>query len=665
MKRVYLTILALSVVSAVFAQEQTTQPAPVGAYDQHETFNPYFYTAAHGNEYRSASGAPGPKYWQNHADYKINVKLDTVAQTLSGTVSINYKNNSPDKLGYLWLQLDQNIYRKSSRSEATTHTVPGKRWASLEAFSGGYDIKKVSIQKKGKLIDPEFIISDTRVRINLPEALKGGGDSVNIVITYSFPIPEYGTDRMGRKRFKDGWVYEIAQWFPRLAVYDDIHGWDTLPYLGAGEFYLEYGNLDYTITAPSNLIIVGSGLLLNPSEVLAKPLQERLAKAAASDATVAIRTEADLNNPASLITDKKELSWHFKINNSRDVAWAASKAFLWDAARINLPSGKKALAQAVYPAEAKGPEAWGGATESVKQVIEYYSNKWYEYPYPVATNVGGAVGGMEYPGLVFCHAGPGQGRVWGVTNHEFGHNWFPMIVGSNERRYTFMDEGFDTFINGLNAIEHNANAPAANVRKQPDVYTAAQTTFGTTEEPSISYEDVLQFQRIGTDAYRKPALALSLLRSEVVGEKLFDIAFKNYIKQWAFKHPTPDDFFRSIENGTGEDLGWFWRSWFFNTWKLDQAVTGLTYIDNDPSKGSVISIKNLGKIVMPVTLEIKESGGKTSRIKLPAEVWQRGADWSFDYKSTALIESVTIDPDHKYPDINPANNVFKPAGTIK
>ncbi|MES2063620.1 MAG: M1 family metallopeptidase [Bacteroidota bacterium] len=658
MKRIYLAILALSAASGAFAQEQK---APAGVYDQHETFNPYFYTTANGNEYRSASGAPGPKYWQNRADYKINVKLDTVEQTLSGTVSINYKNNSPDKLGYVWLQLDQNIYRKDSRSEATTHTVPGKRWASPESFTGGYDIKKISIQSKGKLTEPEFIISDTRVRINLPKELKAGGDSVNIVITYSFPIPEYGTDRMGRKRFRDGWVYEIAQWFPRLAVYDDIHGWDTLPYLGAGEFYLEYGNLDYTITAPSNLIIVGSGGLLNATEVLAKPLQERLRKAAASDATVAIRTEADFNNPGSQVGGKAELSWHFKINNSRDVAWAASKAFLWDAARINLPSGKKALAQAVYPAEAKGPEAWGGATESVKQVIEYYSNKWFEYPYPVATNVGGSVGGMEYPGLVFCHAGSGPGRVWGVTNHEFGHNWFPMIVGSNERRHTFMDEGFDTFINGLNAKEHNAGLPAANGRKQQDIYTTAQTTFGAAEEPSVSYEDVLQFQRIGTDAYRKPALALSLLRSEVIGEKLFDLAFKNYIREWAFKHPTPDDFFRSIENGTGEDLGWFWRSWFFNTWKLDQAVTGVTYVDNDPSKGAVISIKNLEKIVMPVTLDIKETGGKTSRIKLPVEVWQRGADWNFNFKSGAVIESVTIDPDHKYPDINPANNVFKPA----
>lgn len=645
------------------AQQKNAVPEQVGVYNQHETFAPNFYSSR-GSDYRSASGAPGPKYWQNRADYKINVHLDTAVQRISGQVSINYKNNSPDQLGFLWLQLDQNIYRKDSRSEATTHTIPGKRWSSLENFNGGYQIAKVEIEKKGKIIVPEFIISDTRLRINLPEALKAYGDSVKINITYAFPIPEYGTDRMGRKQSKDGWIYQIAQWFPRLAVYDDVTGWDTLPYLGAGEFYLEYGDIDYAITAPSNLIIVGSGGLINPTEVLAKPLIDRLAAAAKSKTTVAIRTEEDFNNPNSQIKNKKELTWHFKIKNSRDVAWAASKGFLWDAGQIELPSGKKALAQAVYPVEGKGAESWGGAVESVKQVIEYYSNTLFEYPWPVATSVGGSIGGMEYPGLIFCSVRPGStGKTWGITNHEFGHNWFPMIVGSNERRYTFMDEGFDSFVNGLNAKQYYAGVqqPEAGRRPQQDLYTVTQTMFGPAQEPSNSYQDVIQFERIGTDTYRKPALALSLLRSEVVGEKLFDLAFKNYVKNWAFKHPTPDDFFRSIENGTGEDLGWFWRGWFLNAWQLDQAVTDLKYVDNDPKKGSVITVKNLGKIVMPVNLEIKEIGGKAERIKLPAEVWQRGGTWSFKYRSTDKVESVTIDPDRIYPDINPKNNVLIPA----
>jgi len=375
------------------------------------------------------------------------------------------------------------------------------------------------------------------------------------------------------------------------------------------------------------------------------------------------------------------------MTSSRDVAWAASSAFMWDASRIDLPSGKKILAQAVYSADAKDPENWGGATESVKQVIEYYSKTLFEFPWPVATAVGGNLGGMEYPGIIFCSArAGGSGRAWSICNHEFGHNWFPMLVGSNERRYTFMDEGFDTFINGLNAKQHVTPTPiappvaapttgtagAAGARRggggggggarggAQDMYSIAQTYYGPEEEPIISYEDVLQFGRIGVEGYRKPSIALNLLRNDVVGEKLFDMAFRNYVKLWAFKHPTPDDFFRVMENGTGEDLGWFWRGFFFNTWKLDQAVTTVTYVDKaDPAKGISITVKNLGKIAMPVTVEVKEEGGATGRLKLPVEIWQRGDTWTFPYASKGKVISVTLDPDKAYPDINPGNNVFK------
>ena len=675
MKKFYLTFASLLFAFlGAHAQYEPGKPGNGMGYDQHETFNPYFYNQVKGTEYRSANGAPGPKYWQNHPDYKIVARLDTVTNMLTGTVTITYKNNSPDVLGFLWLQVDQNLFKADSRSNETTHTPTGQRFSSRPDFVGGYNIKSITVQKSGKSEPVEWVFSDTRMRVNLPRPVKGGGDSVKLVISYSFPIPAYGVDRMGKKYTKDGTEYQFAQWYPRMCVYDDIRGWDTLPYLGAGEFYLEYGDFDYTVTTPANMVVVGSGALVNSAEVLTKTVQERLAKAALSDKTINIRSQSDINNPAAQPAGKKELTWHFKMHSSRDVAWAASSAFMWDAARINLPSGKKALAQAVYGADAKDPESWGGATESVKQVIEYYSNTLYEFPWPVATAVGGNLGGMEYPGIIFCSGRPGGGRAWSIVNHEFGHNWFPMLVGSNERRYTFMDEGFDTFINGLNAKQHVTPAPAIPPVGAPagargggggrgaaqDMYSIAQTYYGPAEEPIISYEDVLQFGRIGVEGYRKPSIALNLLRNDVVGEKLFDMAFKNYVKLWAFKHPTPDDFFRVMENGTGEDLGWFWRGFFFNTWKLDQAVTAVTYIDKaDPAKGISITVKNLGKIAMPVTVEVKEEGGTTGRIKLPVEIWQRGDTWTFPYASKGKVISVTLDPDKAYPDINPANNVFK------
>ncbi len=627
--------------------------AQTSIYDNHEAFKPGFYSYP-GTDFRSASGAPGPKYWQNKTNYTINVTLDTLNKTIQGSVKLQYRNNSPDLLPFIWLHLDQNIYSKQSRSEATTHTVPGKRWANLANFDGGYKLGKITITQAGKTYSPDYTISDTRLKLNLAQPLAANGAEVEIKIDYSFVIPEYGTDRMGRKLTKNGWIYEIAQWYPKTAVYDDIRGWDTLPYLGAGEFYLGYGDIDFSITAPAGLIIAGSGELLNPQEVLSPVQLARLKQAAGSDRAVNIRTAEEVEEDLKPTAAKKQLTWHFKIKQARDAAWAASTAFIWDAQRINLPSGKPSLAQAVYPVESKGDTAWSKATEYVKYVIEHYSNKWYEYPYPSATNVAGSVGGMEYPGIVFCNLRSKQAGLFGVTNHEFGHTWFPMIVGSNERRYTFMDEGFNTFINGISSAAYENGK---YIRKQ-DVYQQAPLTFGPTAEPSYTFQDVLQFQRIGTDSYRKPALALSLLRSEVVGEKLFDEAFKSYIHNWAFKHPVPEDFFRTIENGTGEDLGWFWRSWFLNAWKLDQAVTDVRYADDQEGREIIITVENLQKMVMPVTLEIKLANGQSERVKLPAEIWQRGSRWTFRKAVTGKVLSVTLDPDRKYPDIDPSNNVF-------
>ena len=632
------------------AGELSAQTPSNSRFDQHKAFDPLFYPS-NGTVYRSAGGSPGEKYWTNRADYTIHTVLDTVGHALSGDVVVTYTNNSPDELPFLWLQLDQNIYRQDSRGEYT-NPVTGGRWSNLK-FTDGDVIRSVTILRDGKEIKADFLISDTRMQIKLPESLRGAGGIIRFRINYSFSIPEYGTDRMGRQSTRNGWIYEIAQWYPRMEVYDDVYGWNVLPYLGQGEFYLDYGNIDYTITAPSNLVVAGSGELLNPAEVLTPAQLSRLAKARASDQTVFIRTVAEVADGSGHLP-KATLTWHFRCNQTRDVAWAASRAFVWDAARINLPGDKKALAQSVYPVESADAKAWGRSTEFVKGCIELYSSEWYPFTYPVATNVAGLVAGMEYPGIVFCSSGERNGGLWEVTNHEFGHNWFPMIVGSNERKYAWMDEGFNTFINGVDTKVFNKG----EFFHKEDAQRAASYMFNERSEPIFTIPDVIQGANLGTAAYSKPAMALDLLRKYVLGEKRFDFAFRAYVKRWAFKHPTPWDFFHCMENAGGEDLGWFWRGWILHNWKLDQGVKDVKYAENDPAKGAIITIENLEEMAMPVVLAIQQENGKVDTLVLPVEIWQHGPVKAFAYPSTSKIKSISIDPEHEFPDINPNNNVW-------
>ena len=641
MKKLYLSFLTSLLVMIAVAQSK---------YNQHEAFAPNFYPQS-GTEFRSASGAPGPRYWQNRADYKISCTLDTATHNISGDVEINYTNNSPDNLNFLWLQLDQNIYQASSRGSATTTQIGG-RWANGD-FTQGDVIKAVTIDAGGKKYTPKFTVSDTRMQVWLQEALKGSGEKVKLNITYGFTVPEYGTDRMGRLKTRNGMIYELGQWFPRMAVYDDIQGWNVLPYLGAGEFYLEYGDLEYSITAPSNMIIVGSGELQNEKEVLTPAQQKRLADARNSDKTVVLRTADEVADPKVRLA-AANLTWKFKIQNARDVAWAASHAFVWDAARINLPSGRKALAMSAYPVESIKRNGWQRSTEMVKGSIEFNSNSWYEFPYPVATNVAGIISGMEYPGIVFCSNNDSGSGLWGVTDHEFGHTWFPMIVGSNERKYAWMDEGFNTFINELSTKAFNKGefAAPAFVSKEDE----AKDMFAKSMDPLMTIPDAMQQENWGTASYSKPAEMLKALRDVVLGPERFDAAFREYIRRWAFKHPTPWDFFHTIENVGGEDLAWFWRGWVFNNWQLDQAVTNVTYVEDKPENGGIITIENLGQMVMPVDVLVKESNGKEQHLHLPVEVWQRGSAWAFSVPTTSKITDVVLDPDNKLLDINRQNN---------
>ena len=640
--------------------DQPDPNAPASKYDYRDAFAPFFYTK-NGNEYRAASGEPGPKYWQNRADYKLDVKLNEATNEIAGTEILTYTNNSPLKLNFIWMQLDQNLFKKDSRGSAIVPLNGSRNGGGGQEFDAGYKIKSVKIlsgAKNEKATPVEYLIEDTRMQIFLPKELAANGGNIKIQIEYSFISPEYGSDRMGIYNAKNGKVFTVAQWFPRVAVFDDIVGWNTIPYTGPGEFYLEYGDLDISITTGSNMIVVSSGELLNASEVYTTEQLKRWAAATVSDKTVIIRSAQEVTDANSRPKNKAELKWHFKIKNARDAAWAASSSFIIDAAKINLPSGKKGLAISAYPLESDGDMAWGRSTEYVKSTIEYYSNKWYEYPYPAATAVAGTPGGMEYPGIVFCGARARQGGLWGVNDHEFGHTWFPMIVGSNERLYGWMDEGFNTFINSLSAANFNKGEYKSKVPQDKNRIGAMYTAPGL--EPVLTYVDNYKERNNGTLSYSKPGEGLTLLRDVILGEDRFDRALRTYIKRWAYKHPTPDDFFHTIENVAGESLQWFWRGWFVNNWRLDVAVRSVKYNDSTNfAKGAIITLDNLEKMAMPVILEVKTVSGKTDRIKLPVEIWQRNVAWSFSYPCTEEIESVSYDPDKVLPDYNPSNNTWK------
>lgn len=638
-----LPTLVSAVAFFLFSGSVYAQEAP--KYDYVEAFKPFFYPQT-GTETRSASGQPGHAYWQNSADYHMNVSLNEDKKEIAGTAEITYTNNSPDALSFLWLQLDQNLFAKDSRGNGVVPMSGSRNGAHGEELNGGYHIKSVKLDGK----EVQYTITDTRMQIDLPKELKAKGGKAKIAIEYSFISPEYGSDRMGVQDTKNGKIFTMAQWYPRMCVYDDVLGWNTMPYLGASEFYLEYGNITANITVPANHYVVASGELLNEKEVYTKEEINRWNEARNSDKTVMIHSESEIGKNKTAGTK----TWKFKIVQARDFAWASSSGFIIDASRINLPSGKKSLAISAYPAESAGDKAWGRSTEYTKAAIEHYSNKWYEYTYPAATNVAGNEGGMEYPGIVFCHMDSKGESLWGVTDHEFGHNWFPMIVGSNERLFAWMDEGFNTFINGLSTEAFNKG----EYYKKPNLARSGSYLMGDNLEPIMVGPDNMKERNIAALAYYKPGTGLSVLREAILGPEKFDKAFRTYINRWAFKHPTPWDFFHTMENVSGEELNWFWRGWFFNKWKIDQAVKNVKYINGDFKNGAEVTVENLGQLPMPTTVQVKFKDGTLKTVKIPVEVWKRNTEWTFKVDAAKEIDEVKLDPNAVVPDINAKNNTW-------
>ncbi|WP_134089214.1 M1 family metallopeptidase [Olivibacter sp. XZL3] len=623
-------------------------------------FGPDFYTYK-GDNYRSASGKPGPGYWQNRADYRIKASFDTLNYRLQGEVEIDYYNNSPDELDALWLQLDQNNSLPTARgNRLNAPTKPADE-------DKGYRISEVKIERNGAWINADYLIDDTRMQVRLADLPLKAGEQLKLAIKYAYVLQKRsGGGRSGYLDTKNGKIFEFSYWYPRLCVYDDYSGWNTLPFMGSGEMYLDYGDIDFSVTVPSGALVVGTGDLINKEEVFTEKVLSRLAQAQDSNVTVMIRPASELQERPTK-TKQGTTTWHFNMKNTRDAAWAMSTAFIWDAARINLPEGKTALAQSVYPIESTADSiAWPRSTEMIKASVEHYSKKWFPFPYLVATSVAGPVGGMEFPGMAFNGYKAKPYTMYLLASHEIGHTWFPMIVGSNERRYPFMDEGFNTFLNILAQEEFNNGefAPKRDGEYAPGGGHPADEIIQVIAESGeantlMTPPDAMERKYVHPLAYFKSAFGLVLLRDVILGPEKFDYAFRQYIHHWAFKHPQPADFFRSMENGTGEDLSWFWRGWYYHNWQLDQAIKEVSYVDNEPQKGALITVENKQQMAMPILVRVKESNGAVHNFSVPVEVWQRGAEAKFSVDTESKIVSVELDPEHKIPDIDRSNNVWQ------
>jgi Peptidase family M1 domain len=582
------------------------------------------------NTSRLSTGEPGPGYWQQRADYTIAATLDTGAKTITGTVTVHYTNNSPDTLHFVWMQADQNLYRPGSGGSLMFPA--DSRWG-VRGFAGGYTF--TSVTANGQKVTPH--VDDTMMRLDLPSPIAPHGGVATIAIAYSFPIPEHGSDRMGR----DGTLYELAQWYPRMAVYDDVRGWNVDQYLGQGEFYLEYGNIDYAVTVPAGYTVAGSGLLQNPTVVLTATERARLAKARASESVVPIITDAE----AKAVPTPGTKTWRFHADHVRDVAWAAAPDFRWDAT-----SWHGILCQAYYQI-AKAHKAWEDAAEQTQWTIRQYSQLVYPFPYPQATSVAGPVGGMEYPMFVMVHYGNDDPKsIFGTINHEHGHEWFPMIVGSNERRYAWMDEGVNTYIN---AFANEARYPGTQVWTGY-LHSWATTVADSTQRPLMTMPDHIPASALGAIGYRKPGAVLLTLRDNVVGRETFDRALQIYVHRWAFKHPTPGDFFRTIENVSGQDLAWFWRGYFYSSDVLDIGIDSV--VNNDQT--ATIALTKHTSLLFPVSLRLALKDGTTQDVHAPVDLWSRGDHATLQVQVKSAVTGARLWPDPYVPDWNPRNDTW-------
>lgn len=696
------------------------------------------------NEYRSGSGAPGPRYWQQRADYVINAELDDNNQSIRGSETITYYNNSPDALTYLWLQVDQNIYEKGNMTQSTaTNTVKDSantrsmaQDLALFDYDGGFKIKSVK-DASGKSIP--FKINYTMMRVDLPQPLPAG-KTFSFSVDWSYTISDrmHGVSRndarSGLEYFpEDGnYSYIIGQWFPRMCVYDDVVGWQNKQFLGYGEFTLTFGDYEVNLTVPADHIVAATGMIQNPKDVLTSEQLERFELAKKTfDKPVIIATQAEaVKREKSRAKEKK--TWKFKAENVRDFAFATSRKFIWDAQAVKV-GDKTPLAMSYYPKE--GNPLWEQeSTKAVRATLITYSKYTIDYPYPHATSVHHASIGMEYPMICFNGERPRKDGTWsdrtkwglvGVVIHEVGHNFFPMIINSDERQWTWMDEGVNTFVEYRTKQEHYPDMPVG--RGPAKNIVPYMIGDNETKRPlMVNSEQIPQF---GNEQYAKCATGLNMLRETIMGPELFDKSFKEYAQRWAFRHPKPADFFRTMEDASAVDLDWFWRGWFYTTDVCDQTIDQVKWFKvkkegvsienkgkqvkegtvasgsssgkspNDFSSGpeffSVvptddrfyndfrsrvddkaligkmenknfyeIKLTNKGGLMMPVIIEWTFKDGTKEIERIPAEIWRKDETTVTKvFMKEKEVTSVVLDPKEETSDINKADNVFPKAPT--
>ena len=687
--------------------------------------------------YRTASGAPGAEYWQQRANYKIKASIDENTNLLEGEETITYYNNSPDNLSFLWLNLEQNVNRKSNEDFGDVLGGVKDSVSSLQMqylvrpidFPAGTDILSVK-DAGGK--DLDYIINNTLMRINLPTALKSGEN-----VTFSIKWKNYITDRskflLSREGYEyfpkdDNKIFLLGHWFPRMAVYNDTEGWQNKQFRRLGEFALEFGDYEVELTVPSDHIVSGTGELTNVKEVLTKAQQDRLAKARKSfEEILYIVTpeEAKANEIAKANGTK---TWKFSAQNVRDVAFASSRKFIWDAMAVKLPTNT-VLAMSFYPDE--GMPVWHEeSTNAIKQAIEVYSEATFDYPYPVCSSVNTSNIGMEFPMISFNGGRPINGQISeqarrGMTStivHEVGHNWFPMIVSSDERKWMWMDEGLNTFLHQRTLAERY---PQWSSTRPKDIVPFMQGDQNTLRPIMTNSDNDLLFQ-MGANFYQKPTVGFQMLRETIVGKELFDVAFKEYANRWKYKHPNPSDLFRTLEDGTAVDLDWFFKGWYYTTDVIDieladvkwfqlkeeeasvertnikgksTKISGsgkeatsngfedgpqeftmletppqgygqfLSRLNEDEMKAQLsgkhiyeLTLKNKGGLVMPVIIEWNYADGTKEIQQLPAEIWRLNeAEVKKTFMKDKEVASIVIDPDRALADVNTENNVFPKA----
>ncbi|HEU4642662.1 MAG TPA: M1 family metallopeptidase [Gemmatimonadaceae bacterium] len=636
---------ALAISATLFAAACVTTPPArpsLGIAIARDSATPFTRAVARGT--RSWTGAPGPRYWQQTARYRLEATLDPSHARLTGRGTVWYVNRSPDTLRALVLELYQNIHALDTPKNEPMPLTGGIRLARVAAQG----VELHELPPSDTAADPPgYVVDGTVGRIALPRPLLPG-DSAELRFEWSFRIPAKGSPRMGQ----DGVVFFLGYWYPQVAVYDDVDGWHTDPYVGTGEFYMDYADYDVAITAPDGWLVAATGELDDPDSVLSPAVRARLADARRTGAIVHVVSSGERRAGRSTVRgEHHRITWRFRARGVRDFAFAASRGYVWDATTASVGDrdgdGRPDTVM-IHSLYRPGTWGWKRSASYVKQSIEFLSTLLWPYPYPHMTAAEGLVsGGMEYPMITLVGGRLSPRVLYDVTVHEVGHMWFPMQVGSDETRFGWQDEGLASYDE---ALAVRAYLGTDEEREQQSEYL--RSAGHAREEPLLRHADAyLSRDAYTTASYDKPATVLRALRG-VLGDSLFLRAYREYGRRWSGRHPRPEDFFHTFEDISGRDLSWFWNEWFLQTWTLDQAISSI----RDVGDSTEIVIENRGRAVMPVLLAIARPGSAVEHVTLPVDVWLHGAT-----RHALLVRHlergtrVTIDPDRLFPDVNRGN----------